>query len=106
MTGYKSELIIGETTSAKATIFPENADDRTLTWTSSDEAVATVDEKGNIVATGGGTATITVTASNGVSASFDTVVDGAKTLMKLTIGHPREDDVNIGDESLVTVKVG
>lgn len=98
LTGYKTDLVIGETTSAKATVSPSDAEDKTLTWTSSDDAVVTVDEKGNIVAVGGGTATITATATNGVSSSFDATVDGTKTLMKLNVRHSREDDVNIGDE--------
>lgn len=38
----------------------------TLTWTSSNEKVATVDENGNIYATGTGSATITVTSADGV----------------------------------------
>ncbi len=37
-----------------------------LTWTSSNEKVATVDENGNIYATGTGSATITVTSADGV----------------------------------------
>lgn len=98
LTGYKSTLVIGETTKVKATVSPTNAEDKSLTWTSSDVSVATVDDGGNIAAVGGGTTTISVSASNGVSASFDVEVDGTKTLMKLNVRHPREDDVNIGSE--------
>ena len=105
LNGYKTELCISQTTSAKTSIAPSNAEDKTLTWSSSDASVATVDEKGNVVAVGGGTATISATANNGVSASFDVNVDGTKTLMKLNVKHPREDDVNIGDEWSYDVQV-
>ena len=41
----------------------------TLTWTSSDEAVATVDDQGNVTAVAPGNATITATLENGQSAT-------------------------------------
>ena len=44
-----------------ATVFPSNATNKNLTWTTSDESVATVDN-GVITAVGPGTATITVTS--------------------------------------------
>ena len=47
-----------------ATIAPVTATDKTLTWTSSDETVATVEE-GVVTPIGGGTAIITVTTTDG-----------------------------------------
>ena len=47
-----------------ASVEPENAYVRTVTWESSDETVATVDEKGNIQAIAPGSATITVTSDD------------------------------------------
>ena len=52
-----------------ATVAPYDADDMTIAWTSSDEAVATVDANGVVTAVAPGTATITATAANGVSAT-------------------------------------
>ena len=52
-----------------ATVAPYDADDMTITWTSSDEAVATVDANGVVTAVAPGTATITATAANGVNAT-------------------------------------
>lgn len=52
-----------------ASVFPWYAEDKNVVWTSSDAAVATVNECGLITAVGGGTATITATAHNGVSSS-------------------------------------
>nr|MDE5966539.1 glycoside hydrolase family 9 protein [Lachnospiraceae bacterium] len=48
----------------KATVAPANATNKKVTWTSSNEAVATVDSKGTVTAKGNGTATITVTADD------------------------------------------
>lgn len=47
-----------------ATVAPANATVKTLTWTSSDETVATVEE-GVVTPIGGGTAIITVTTTDG-----------------------------------------
>ena len=52
-----------------ATVAPYDADDMTITWSSSDEAVATVDANGVVTSVAPGTATITATAANGVSAT-------------------------------------
>ena len=91
-------LALGETAQATAVITPTNADHPEVTWTSSDETVATIDDKGVITAVSGGVATITAKAANGVSATLDLNVDGTKRLMSLRVTHPRDDDNNIGDE--------
>lgn len=61
----KAELKVGETTKAAAKITPEDAEDVTLAWTSSDDKIATVDKDGNVKAVAEGTATLTVTATQG-----------------------------------------
>ena len=55
------ELQVGESTTLSATVMPEDATDKTVTWTSSDEAVATVAD-GIVTAVAEGTATITAEA--------------------------------------------
>lgn len=49
----------GATNTLSVTVSPENADISGMTWTSSDEAVVTVDQDGNVTAVADGTATIT-----------------------------------------------
>ncbi len=49
----------------KATVAPDDATDKTLTWTSDKETVATVDADGKVSFVGVGTATITATANDG-----------------------------------------
>ena len=60
----EATLNIGETLTLTATVAPDNATDQTVTWTSSDETVATVAD-GVVTAVAVGTATITVTTTDG-----------------------------------------
>ena len=63
----ETEITIGKTYKLKANILPENATNKLLTWTSSNENVATVSD-GIVTAKALGTATITVkTVSGGFS---------------------------------------
>ncbi len=54
----------GETVTLVATVTPDDADNKSVTWTSSDAAVATVAD-GTVTAVKAGTATITVTTQDG-----------------------------------------
>ena len=56
-------LTRGATATLTATITPDNATDKTVTWTSADEKVATV-ENGVVTAVGNGTTTITAQAGD------------------------------------------
>lgn len=58
-------LKIGETAKLVATITPEDATNKNVTWESSDPSVVSVDAEGNIKALKEGTATITVTTEEG-----------------------------------------
>lgn len=59
----------GHTETLCATVLPCDADLDTLTWTSDNTAVATVNSKGKVTAIAEGTATITVTTENGLTAT-------------------------------------
>lgn len=56
-------LPVGGSIGAMATVATEGFAPKTLTWTSSDEDVATVDASGNITAVAAGSATITATST-------------------------------------------
>ena len=60
--------------SSKYTVLPRDAQDKTLTWTSSDETVATVDERGEVHLIATGTVMITATSKSGVSVSYELVI--------------------------------
>ena len=59
-------LAVGDLYQLSAIVFPENATNKTLVWTSSNDAVASVDENGMVSALSEGTTTIRVTSSNGL----------------------------------------
>ncbi|MGI6257922.1 MAG: Ig-like domain-containing protein, partial [Anaerovoracaceae bacterium] len=56
---------VGSTEELKATVTPENAENKGVTWSSSDEKVATVAADGTVTAIAPGKATITVTTKDG-----------------------------------------
>ena len=62
-------LTVGNTVTVTATVTPDTATNASVTWTSSDEAVATVDSEGKITAVAPGTATITATSDSNPDAS-------------------------------------
>lgn len=93
-----TSLIIGDKLEAKASVFPADAKDKAILWTSSDDTVATVNEEGLVTAVGGGDAVIKASSSNGVESSFAISVDGSRSRMNVHIRDTREDDVNIGSE--------
>jgi uncharacterized protein YjdB len=67
-------LFMGESSTLTATLSPEGSDP-TVTWSSSNEAVATVNENGEVSALLFGQATITVTTHNGLQASCALIVN-------------------------------
>lgn len=70
----------GETLQLTATVLPENAVNKSVSWSSSSEATASVDAYGKVTATGGGDAVITAKT-----------VDGEKTAsVKIHVAVPCE----------------
>ena len=63
-------LAVGATETLTATVAPDNATDKTVTWKSGKESVATVDQKGKVTAVGQGTTTITVTTKDGEKEAY------------------------------------
>lgn len=64
-------LNVGNTVTITATVAPEVATNPAVTWSSSDESVATVDETGKVTAVAVGNATITATSEDDSSVSAD-----------------------------------
>lgn len=61
-------LYKGKTQQLTASILPENASDKTITWSCDDSSVATVSSKGLVTAKNAGKATITAKTVNGLTA--------------------------------------
>jgi Bacterial Ig-like domain (group 2) len=69
-----------------ATITPDDATDKTINWSSSDEAIATVDNNGLVTAISGGIATITVTTNDGsFEATCEILVNGLGSIVEIMI---------------------
>ena len=61
----KKELIEGESFTLTATVAPDNASNKSVSWSSSAAGVASVDQNGKVTAVKAGKATITVTTKDG-----------------------------------------
>lgn len=64
----ETKIFVADSEQLTATVLPANAN-QTVTWSSSDPEVATVDNTGLVTATGRGTATITATTTDGTNLS-------------------------------------
>ena len=62
-------LTVGNTVTVTATVNPDTATNASVTWTSSDEAIATVDSEGKITAVAPGTATVTAVSDSNPDAN-------------------------------------
>lgn len=96
------EVLIGESFRLTATVSPDNTTDKTVTWTTSDELIATVDNDGNVTAVAVGNATVTATCGQ-VSASCEiTVMPVIATGISVT---PAEISAVEGDQIQLTATV-
>ena len=68
-------MIVNTTDKLVATVVPDNASDKTVTWSSDNTSVISVDQNGNIKAVGLGEANITVKTANGKTATAKVISD-------------------------------
>ena len=91
-------VFIGKTCQLTATISPANATYKSLTWSSSDESIATVDQSGKVTAVSIGTVSIVAHSSDGKkSASCEvTVLQKAESI---TLDN-KSLEIYVGDEPI------
>ena len=80
----------GGTWQLNATVEPEDAENKSVTWESSDETVATVDGSGLVTGKSAGSATVTVrTVDGGYTAQCSVTVEGEETVLPtgVTLSH-------------------
>lgn len=90
-------LHIGDIWELTATVLPENANDKTVIWSSSDTSVVTIDQNGLITAVSVGNATITA-ACGSVSASCEVSVSPDDQCVMPTISYDGRYAVIAGEE--------
>ena len=89
----ETSISVGNSETLSATVAPENATIKALTWASSDEDVATVAPDGTVTAVKAGAATITATAADG---------SGKSAVCKVTViggTTPSQSGGSTGDSS-------
>ena len=101
----KAEISIveGESQKLGATVTPDNATDKNVVWTSSDNTVATVDGSGNVTAVKAGSATITAKAGDKTATCLVTVTAKEIVLNEIAI-DPASTEVKEGTTFELTVK--
>lgn len=76
----EAEVNIGDEIQLTATVLPENAADRRISWSSSDDAVASVDENGIVRMLSAGYAVITASALDGSGVTATCMLDVSTSL--------------------------
>lgn len=84
------KLTIGNTEQLAATVSPSNATDKTITWSSSNSSIASVNSSGLVTAKSTGTATITAKCGSVKATCTVTVIDNSGEEQ-----IPEEDRINI-----------
>ncbi|MBQ9173767.1 MAG: Ig-like domain-containing protein [Bacteroidales bacterium] len=97
----EAELRPGETLALTATVLPDNAPDKSVSWSSSNPSVASVDGNGKVTALGAGTATITVTTNEGGKTAKCVVTVKSETSYRLTLS-PASSEINFGETIVLT----
>lgn len=78
----EKKLNVGKSFTITATVKPDNAWNRTVTWSSSDPSIATVDENGTVTAIAEGEAIITAESADGVTAECKVTVEKKESFGK------------------------
>ncbi len=100
---YEKIIDIGETFKINIIYVPSNTtDDRTATWTSSDESVARVDNQGNVTGVSSGKATIRAIVGNRARSCTVTVSDSSVPITGITMSQNKM-TVAKGSNSQLTV---
>lgn len=97
-------LTEGESFTLTATVDPENASDKTITWSSSNPEVASV-EDGKVEAIAPGTAIITAATSNGLTATCTVTVDAKEIAVAGISLDITEKTLTEGDSFTLTATV-
>ena len=101
------ELEVGKTTQLTATVYPTNATNKAVNWTSSNSSVATVSTSGLVTAKGVGTATITCSAKDSGNAKATCTIKVTEKEVKVTRIelNKTSDELEVGKTTQLTATV-
>lgn len=99
------ELEKGKNATLTATVTPDNATDQTVTWTSSDENVATVDADGKVTAKAKGNVTITATSNDDNTKKAECAVTVVVPATSISVNPTSLEMVKGGNPQTVTAEV-
>jgi len=97
------DMKVGEQNKLTAKVTPDNATKKDITWTSSDESVATVDSQGNITSKKEGQAIITATTTDGsnLSAKCTVVVaQPGRAILRITMVNNERKEFDISSDEI------
>ena len=97
----------GQTGVLRATVYPENAGNKNVIFTSSDPGIVTVDNDGILNAIDYGTVTITATTEEGgfTDSCVVTVKKGSIKITGLSVSYGSMSGMTVGETRYVTIKV-
>ena len=99
-------MLTGDKATLSATVLPDNAKNKSVTWSSSDESVATVNNRGRVTAAGAGTATITATSVEGGLTATCTINVTQKNVPVVGVSlNADEVEINVGGTSSLVATV-
>ncbi|MGN0807409.1 MAG: Ig-like domain-containing protein [Candidatus Coproplasma sp.] len=100
-------ITVGDTLNLTASVLPSNATFKTVTWSTSNSSVATVDANGKVTAIGTGSVTITATADDASSVKATCAITVKAEIVKVTgiaLNYSNE-NLNVGDTLQLTATV-
>lgn len=98
------DLVVNGTQKLTVTYTPADGSGQTVTWSTSNDKVATVDQDGTVKAVGAGSAVITAETANGVKAECTVNVKNAQTVTKVSSITISAENKNIAAGKKTTVK--
>lgn len=105
----ETELITGNSTTVYAVVYPDEATNKDINWSSSNEGIATVDSAGNVTGIAPGDVAITASAmdGSGVSKTWNiTVKDSAPAVVYVeSVRITGQQNIKIGDKINLSVAV-
>lgn len=104
VTPTTGSINVGEGLTITPIVEPDNATDKSVVWSSSNESIATVTEAGVVTGVAAGEATITVTTNDGSFTATCAVTVSAVAVTGVTVS-PTSDSIQVGEDLTLTATV-